>query len=65
MVLTAKIDRDECMSSGKCLTAAPEAFALDDDDLAVVLDGITELDETRLRRIAADCPTQAILLAES
>lgn len=56
------IDQDECMSAGKCLTAAPTGFAFDDDELAVVLPGAEQLDDATLERVAAACPGQAITL---
>jgi len=56
------IDRDECMSAGKCLNAAPAGFALDDEELAVVLPEARQLDDALLERVAAACPGQAITL---
>lgn len=56
------IDQDECMSTGKCINAAPTGFAFDDDELAVVLPGASDLDDTTLEKIAAACPGQAITL---
>ena len=60
-----RIDRDECMGAGKCVTAAPLAFALDQpDELAAVLPGVEDLDTTRLQSIIDECPAQAISWAE-
>ena len=61
MRLRVEIDTDECMSAGRCVSDAPEAFGLE-GELAVVLDGVGELSEMRLRRIARNCPGQAVLL---
>jgi len=62
MALRIEIDQDECISGGKCVTSAPEGFGFDDDELAVVLPGASQIDDDRLRRIAANCPSQAITL---
>ena len=34
-----KIDRDLCIGAANCLAIAPEAFALDEENKAVVRDG--------------------------
>lgn len=62
MSLRVRIDREECMGAGKCVTAAPLAFALDPDDLAVARPGVADLDEDRLAHIVDDCPSQALSL---
>ncbi len=31
------IDRDECTSCGQCADDLPEIFAMDDDDIAIVV----------------------------
>ncbi len=62
MAFRIEIDQDECISGGKCVASAPEAFGFDTNELAVVLAGASELDDERLRRIAANCPSQAVTL---
>lgn len=57
-----ELDREACVSGGKCVHAAPEVFAFDDEDLAVVLDPTPTLGEAQLLRIARDCPGRAISL---
>ena len=59
MALEVEIDRDVCMGSGNCTFAAPGAFALDNDSIAVVedLDGVPE---EQILAGARQCPTQAI-----
>ena len=57
-----EIDRDECVSGGKCIHAAPDVFAFDDEELAMVIADAPELSETAMLRIARDCPGRAISL---
>lgn len=66
MTYRVEIDRDECMSAGRCVVEAPSAFGFDDEELAVALDGVGDLDDAEVLRIARRCPSQAILVfAES
>ena len=57
------IDRDECLSSGKCVADAPEAFAFDDEELVVALPGLDDLAEARAVTIVRNCPSGALRLA--
>ncbi len=54
------VDRELCMSSGRCLADIPEAFAFDDDELAFGLPGAASVGLDRLRAAARMCPGQAI-----
>lgn len=57
------VDRNECVSAGRCVATAPGLFRFDDDQLAEVdPDGQRPDDETLLR-IARACPNGAIHLA--
>jgi len=56
-----EINRETCISSGRCVGDAPGAFVFDDDELATVGDAVSELAETKLLRIARDCPGEAII----
>jgi ferredoxin len=58
-----EIDRESCQSSGRCVQACPDAFALDDDHLACLRRGVSAPD-ARLAAIARDCPALAIHLFE-
>lgn len=53
------IDRDACMGSGNCLFWAPTVFALDDDDVAMIVGDATAHEE-EVRAAAAHCPTSAL-----
>ena len=62
MGYTVKIDKQSCLSSGRCVAVAPAAFGLDDDQLAEVLGDAASLPDERLLAIAKACPSYAILL---
>lgn len=57
-----EINRDTCISSGRCVGDAPGAFVFDADELATVGATIVELSEAKLLRIARDCPGEAIIV---
>jgi ferredoxin len=59
----ARVDKLSCQSSGRCLAAAPEAFAWDADHLAEPRAG-ARLADGALLRIARDCPAMAIALLD-
>jgi ferredoxin len=46
------------------MAAAPGAFELDDEGVAVTTDGITDVPVSRLREIVAQCPSGALTLHE-
>ena len=62
MALRIEIDQDECMSSGKCVADQPQAFGFDDEELSVLLPGAEALSDEAKRRVARNCPSEAILL---
>jgi ferredoxin len=65
MGYSVSIDRDACISSGNCVADSPEAFDFGDDDIAVVKDGVTQLPDERLLRVARNCPAGAIVLRDA
>jgi ferredoxin len=65
MGFSVSIDREACISSGNCVADSPDAFAFDEDDIAVVKDGATALPDDRLRRVARNCPAGAIILRDA
>ena len=65
MGYSVSIDRDACISSGNCVADSPEAFDFDDDDIAVVKEGVSALSDERLLRVARNCPAGAILLKDA
>lgn len=63
MNYTAEIDRDACIGSGNCVTFVPEAFALDDEGMAVFIPTIS-VNCSALQEAAEACPTGAISVHE-
>ncbi len=64
MPYTLRIDKQSCQSSGRCVGAAPGAFALDADHLAEVLPGAAALADEQALSIARGCPALAIHVFE-
>jgi ferredoxin len=60
----AKVDRELCIGAGACIEEAPEAFAFDDEHLAVVLPEAKGEADDKLLEVARACPATAILLYE-
>ncbi len=60
MSLRVRIEKKSCQSSGNCVTAAPEAFGWDDDDLGDVRPEAKNLTRDRLISIARRCPALCI-----
>ena len=57
--LRIRIDRELCVGFGDCVTAAPEAFQLDAEGLAVFHDP-GGVERERLLRACDACPVDAI-----
>ena len=57
--LRVRIDRTLCVGFGDCVTAAPEAFALGDDDVVVFLSA-ESVNPLQLVRACASCPVDAL-----
>lgn len=60
MPLTVSIDKDVCISSGRCVADAPTAFRFDDDELAEPISEHPPLSDAALLDIARYCPSGAI-----
>jgi len=58
------IDRDECLSSGKCVADAPQAFGFDDEELVVALGGVDDLADDLAVKIVRNCPSGALRIAD-
>ncbi|HEY7233818.1 MAG TPA: ferredoxin [Gemmatimonadaceae bacterium] len=57
--LRVRIDRTLCVGFGDCVTAAPEAFILDGDDIAIFRAPET-IGRACLLRACASCPVDAL-----
>lgn len=58
-----QVDHDICVGFGDCVSTAPGVFALDDDNLAIVIDP-NAADLTLLQAAADICPVSAIVLLD-
>lgn len=64
MPYAVRINKDLCVSAGKCVADAPDVFTFDDDELAEVVTATPSLSDEQLVRIARQCPGRAILLCD-
>ena len=53
------IDRSLCVGFGDCVDAAPEAFRLDDENIAILVNP-EGIDRERLLKACDACPVDAI-----
>jgi len=61
--LTLRIDRTLCVGFGDCVTEAPEAFELDDEDIAVFVRP-EAVERDRLLAACRACPVDAITVTD-
>ena len=55
------VDRDRCEGNAVCVRIAPEVFALDDDEYAMVTaDPVPVAQETLVKQAIAECPRAAL-----
>ncbi len=54
------VDKELCVSSGRCVADIPEVFEFDDEELARATGDPPTVDIARLRAVARNCPGQAI-----
>ena len=57
--LRVRIDRTLCVGFGDCITAAPDAFVLDEANVAIFL-APERVDREQLLRACASCPVDAL-----
>lgn len=65
MTYWATVDKGVCISSGKCVADAPEAFVFDDDEIAEAVDGHPGLSDDALVELARACPSGAIRVVDA
>jgi ferredoxin len=63
MSIHVDVDRDLCIGSGTCVRLAAGVFALDEQEISVVLNPAAA-DIGKLRLAAEACPTEAIRIGE-
>lgn len=56
------VDRNACIGAATCMVIAPNAFELDDQNIAVVKPGAENESDDIILMAAQSCPTQAIIL---
>ena len=61
---TIRIDRTLCVGFGDCVDAAPEAFDLDSEDIAIFLDP-GAVDADILREACGVCPVDALMIFDT
>lgn len=59
--LIVSIDQGRCIGAGNCVNIAPDAFQLDEERIAYIVDPACVDDDT-LIEAAQSCPTDAIYL---
>jgi ferredoxin len=57
--LRVRIDRTLCVGFGDCVTAAPQAFVLDGEDIVTFV-APESVDRETLLRACASCPVDAL-----
>jgi len=62
--ITLRIDRTLCVGFGDCVTEAPEAFELDDEEVAVFVRP-EAVERGRLLAACRACPVDAITVTDA
>ncbi len=57
-----EVDRELCIGVASCIGVAPEAYELDEEQIAIVLDDWKTLSDDTLFASAESCPVNAIFL---
>jgi ferredoxin len=61
--LTITVIRDECIGDGACCSDAPGTFEMDDENIAILKDPVTD-DRDTILEAARNCPTEAIVVED-
>lgn len=59
-----EVIREKCISAASCVAIAPGVFALDEEQLAIILDQDGNDDDTKLLA-AQSCPTAAVIVTDT
>jgi len=57
-----EVERELCIGAASCIGIAPEAYELDEENIAILKSGWESLDDDTLIASAESCPTKAIFL---
>ena len=63
--LVVRLDRRLCVGFGDCVDEAPETFALDDEDLAVFVEGASRSPRERVVAACEACPVDALTAVDA
>lgn len=63
--LLVRIDRTLCVGFGDCVTAAPDLFELDDEDIAVFRTSAATTDRETLLNACRACPVDALTATDA
>ena len=58
------VDREKCIGAGPCVATAPDAFELDESNIAFVKDTWVDVADETLLQAAQACPVAAITIKE-
>ena len=61
--IIVEVDRALCFGFGDCVDTLPDVFALDDEDVAIVLDP-DAADTDHIIEAAMNCPVDAIIVTD-
>lgn len=59
------VDRDVCISSGRCVADAPEYFRFDDDEIAERVPDTGQPSDERILDLARACPSGALVVHDA
>ncbi len=59
-----EVIREKCIGAASCVAIAPAVFALDEEDIAIILSQDGNDDDTKLLA-AQSCPTAAIIVTDT
>lgn len=62
--LSITVDRSLCIGATSCVAVAPQAFELDDQAIAIILDTADQESRDSLLDAARSCPVDAIIITD-
>ncbi|MEY2775546.1 MAG: hypothetical protein RL218_771 [Actinomycetota bacterium] len=62
MAFRIVVDKDLCISSGKCVGDGPRVFRFDSQELAEPIADVVDYDREALLKLARNCPGEAITI---
>jgi len=57
-----EVDRELCIGAESCVVVAPDAYYMDEENIAVVKEGALDVDYNTLMESAQACPVAAVIL---